>query len=134
MSWGLPGVQAPLSGLADALQKTKADYVAEVDLSVDALAQIDAAVTAAVALAAAVDDGTSPISVSLSGHANPGHRPTQGWANDCVTIYVNNVGEFQPEPAAAAQPEATAEPAPAAVPEAPAPETTSGTTQSEATA
>lgn len=27
--------------------------------------------------------------ISLSGHANPAHRPASGWANDCITISVS---------------------------------------------
>lgn len=26
--------------------------------------------------------------VSLSGHANPDHAPVSGWANDCVTVSI----------------------------------------------
>lgn len=36
--------------------------------------------------------GGSPdhrFNVSLSGHANPGHEPTEGWSNDAVTISIS---------------------------------------------
>jgi|SRR5882672_46683 len=33
------------------------------------------------------------ISVSLSGHANPGHEPKTNWANDCVNISVAQMSD-----------------------------------------
>lgn len=57
------------------------------------------AITAAVASAKAVVDsgivGTTKVNVSLSGHANPGHVPVKGWANDFVQIVVSSA-ESQP--------------------------------------
>lgn len=32
--------------------------------------------------------GDGPWIVSVSGHSNPGHKPTPGWSNDSVTINV----------------------------------------------
>ena len=29
--------------------------------------------------------------VNMSGHANPGHEPREGWANDCVTFSLSQV-------------------------------------------
>ena len=26
--------------------------------------------------------------VNISGHANPGHEPAAGWANDCITVSI----------------------------------------------
>lgn len=40
--------------------------------------------------------GEGKFTISISGHANPGHRPTVGYANDMVVITVVQVG--QPEP------------------------------------
>ena len=34
--------------------------------------------------------GDGNINVTLSGHANPGHKPRQGWANDLVTVSVSS--------------------------------------------
>lgn len=50
--------------------------------------QMQAATAAAADLAASV--GGSKINVSLSGHANPDHAPTSGYANDQVTVSVSN--------------------------------------------
>lgn len=29
--------------------------------------------------------------VSMSGHANPGHKPTNGYANDCVNLSISQI-------------------------------------------
>lgn len=29
--------------------------------------------------------------LSISGHSNPGHRPTEGWSGDCVTVSVQQL-------------------------------------------
>jgi len=29
--------------------------------------------------------------VNISGHANPGHVPAPGWANDCITISISQL-------------------------------------------
>lgn len=39
----------------------------------------------------AVGDG--PFTVSIAGHANPGHKPTAGYANDFLTCTVTQVGK-----------------------------------------
>lgn len=36
-----------------------------------------------------VGDGEKTFNVSLSGHANPGHLPAHGWANDMVSVSVS---------------------------------------------
>lgn len=36
----------------------------------------------------AFGDGSKEFSVQLSGHANPGHEPLEGWSNDCVSVHV----------------------------------------------
>lgn len=56
--------------------------------------QFAAAKEAAKALIAsgALGDGTDGrlFIVSLNGHANPGHQPTPGWANDMITVSVRS--------------------------------------------
>ena len=34
--------------------------------------------------------GEGLVNVSLSGHANPGHKPRRGWSNDTVTVNVTS--------------------------------------------
>lgn len=50
--------------------------------------QIQAALAAAEALSTAALQPTGYVTVTLAGHANPGHQPTQGWANDYVSVSV----------------------------------------------
>lgn len=63
--------------------------------------EVDAQIRAARAAAAAVIDsgtvgqdanvpqGRKDFAISISGHANPGHEPAQGWANDCINISIS---------------------------------------------
>jgi hypothetical protein len=53
--------------------------------------QYDAARSVACTLIAtgAIGAKAKVFSVSLSGHANPGHVPQEGWANDCITVSVS---------------------------------------------
>ena len=64
--------------------------------------QIAAARKAAEAIldSGAVGSKTHTFSVTLGGHANPGHEPVSGWANDTVSV---SVYQSAPE---AAKPEA----------------------------
>lgn len=65
------------------------------NLSTEAQAQADTAfdASAAIILTGAVGAKDKTYKVALSGHANPGHEPTAGWSNDCITIYISQVGE-----------------------------------------
>lgn len=79
-------------------------YVSKADFDADVAApgsstvvdaeQLAAARNAAVAIMAsgAVGGEGKDFVVSLSGHGNPGHEPTRGWANDCVTVNVSQKG------------------------------------------
>lgn len=82
---------AKLGGLAhDAYADFKARYsdVDEVSPAMDE--QFDAALAAASSGMARVV-GAGNINVTLSGHANPGHKPREGWANDYVSVHVSSV-------------------------------------------
>lgn len=104
MSWSLTSVTVPAGGnvravleAAAAEQKTAASaaaYGAE-DAAADAIAK---AIDAAVALAPAVQVPGAGLTVSLSGHANPGHAKTAGWSNDTITV---NMYQQDPAPAEA---------------------------------
>lgn len=105
MSWSL---SVPKTGVADfAATAAKAcdDYragLAENDYQLDPAA-VEAMTKAAEVAKAIVDSGivgTGTVTASLSGHANPGHQPTSGWANDFVTVSVYCADEYQ-APAAA---------------------------------
>jgi hypothetical protein len=45
---------------------------------------------ALVELVAAVGPEDGTLSVTVSGHANPGHAPTEGWANESITVAVSH--------------------------------------------
>lgn len=59
------------------------------------LEQYREAVSAAfgVLLSGVVGDGGKDYKVVLSGHANEGHEPADGWASDCVTINIFQLDE-----------------------------------------
>jgi hypothetical protein len=52
--------------------------------------QFAAAVAAAVAVVSGGVVGEGNVNLSLSGHANPGHKPRSGYANDAVTVAVTS--------------------------------------------
>ena len=100
MSWNvyLTDVDpAKLGGLAhDAYEEFKSRYTdaAEAVSAMDE--QFDAALAAASSgLCNIVGDGN--INVTLSGHANPGHRPRAGYANDLVTVSVSSAAPSAPK-------------------------------------
>jgi hypothetical protein len=43
----------------------------------------------------ALGDSDDTYAVNMSGHGNPGHRPTKGWANDCLNISITQLGEAE---------------------------------------
>jgi hypothetical protein len=53
--------------------------------------QFDAAVQAILMLleSGAVGDARKEFFVAMGGHANPGHEPRSGWANDLITISIS---------------------------------------------
>lgn len=58
---------------------------------------IEAAIEAATQLAEVVGEG--PITVTISGHANQGHRPIAGWSNDFVQLTVSSAARPEQDPA-----------------------------------
>jgi hypothetical protein len=55
----------------------------------EAYEQFTVAVTAAQTIIDSGAVGAGPYTVTLAGHANPGHANTDGWANDIVTVSVH---------------------------------------------
>ena len=51
--------------------------------------QFDAALTAAQGILASGAVGHTACSVTLSGHANPGHEKRPGWANDTIVVSIS---------------------------------------------
>lgn len=99
MSWNIALTDIDPGDIEDAAieayQRFKANYsdAAEVFPAMDE--QFDVAVEMArVALLGTADRkpvvGDGNVNVTLSGHANPGHKPRQGWANDYVSVHVSS--------------------------------------------
>lgn len=76
---------------ADAAQATYEAALAGNDVEQTAASKesATAAVAAAKAVIASGVVGAGHVSASISGHANPGHKPTKGWANDCINISIS---------------------------------------------
>jgi hypothetical protein len=96
MSWskGFPNKES--FGNKEQREEARASVISQ--SGADAGQQFDAACTAAdiVINSGSIGDSAKDFSISLSGHSNPNHEPTPGWANDCVTINI-----YQTAPAAA---------------------------------
>lgn len=89
MSYGTAGRIEPGDDVAEALQAFS-DKVRG-NLHEDAASQLDAAQRAAQSLIESGEVGEPPFQVTISGHANPGHGDTPGWANDHVTVSINRL-------------------------------------------
>lgn len=112
MSWGFAVAKTPVVGFADAAAQAYREYAAgladnDVQLDPAAVGAIDKAIAAAAVIVGSGVVGTGTVTASLSGHANPEHTPTPGWANDFVTISVYCADEYQ-QPAPETAPEPTA--------------------------
>jgi hypothetical protein len=78
----------------DAYEEFKARYSDDADAIAAMDEQFDAVLAAASSgLTHVVGDGN--VNVTLSGHANPGHQPRQGWANDLVTVSISSAARLQ---------------------------------------
>lgn len=84
MSWGTNTSGEVHKGSIDPAVPQLSDDVAE-----EQGAQFEAALDAARKLAAVVGRPDDPVTVTLHGHANPGHGPRTGWANETVTVVVS---------------------------------------------
>lgn len=61
------------------------------DVATEQHEQYQVAMEVAEQLAKVVGRPGDKVIVTLSGHANPGHAPRQGWANEVVTVSVSAV-------------------------------------------
>lgn len=100
MSWYLSGVTDTADKIEASLTAAAETYEAglagnDVQLDSAAMEAIAGAIKAAVAVVPVVAPDQE-VTVTLSGHANPGHMPTAGWANDTVTITVSNTAKLPP--------------------------------------
>lgn len=87
MSWSTSVPATPYAEFAAAVDAAVIVGVAPSPWIDEQLAAAKAAVKAIVA-SSAVGDSTCSYSATMSGHANAEHEPTEGWANDCLTVIV----------------------------------------------
>ena len=91
MSWNFGVTNTQIDELDAAL-----NAVAEVEINnimsgragAEAMLQMEAATYAAVEIAKSGGVGRGPVTVRLSGHANPGHAKPEGWAQDFIQVVV----------------------------------------------
>jgi hypothetical protein len=86
MSFSFNVPATPVAEFSEAATKAARDCVALSNPAEHTKESIDAAVAAACALAAAGVLGSATVTATISGHANPDHKPLAGWANDCITV------------------------------------------------
>lgn len=92
MSWGISIPETTQAEVAEHLRKAVDDYKAGLtdSLSTEAEGQIEAAAKAFADVVATGALGGGPVTGSLSGHANPGHKPKPGWAGDAISVSVRS--------------------------------------------
>ncbi len=65
----------------------------------EALDLVDASAVAAEAIVSMLGGNWATASISVSGHANPGHAARPGWANDFVAVTVSVASYADEDPA-----------------------------------
>ena len=83
MSFSFSVQATPLAELAQAI-----DDATPVGLSEATVESVAAAKAAVLGLVDSGVLGSGEVYVSVSGHANPEHKPTPGWANDFVSLTI----------------------------------------------
>ena len=93
MSWNFSVVASKESvdAALNAAAESQVDNIMRSDSGAEMLSQAEQATYAAVALIESGCLGDGTFTVNLSGHANPGHQPRDGWANDAVSISIAQV-------------------------------------------
>jgi hypothetical protein len=89
MSWSVSAEHVPYDQSSnDALLQLKDAALSQ---NAECSDQFDAAVAATVAIIASGSLGppSHTFRVRMSGHSNPGHGPRDGWANDAITISID---------------------------------------------
>lgn len=93
MSWSFAVPATPVADFETAAATAKTAYVQGLqgsDYALDQVGsgQVDAAIAAAAAVVASGVVGTGTVTASFTGHANPGHAPVAGYANEVVAISI----------------------------------------------
>lgn len=92
MSWSLSVPSGPVAEFDKAAVAAASSYVAAFPagaLAAETREQIEEAVKAATWLVSSGALGSDHVHATLTGHANPEHKPVPGWSNDSVTISVS---------------------------------------------
>ena len=90
MSWSL-SVNAQYADAVDAITNAAASPDTDKPEQVE---QVQAGKDAAIALIKSltvVNDAEQDVGVSISGHANPAHKPAAGYGNDCIYVSISQV-------------------------------------------
>lgn len=89
MSWSSSVSKVSRSELQAALEA--ALVLGNDDVPTERQEQVDAARAAALYIARSAAVGDGAFNVSINGHANPEHKPRDGWSNDYVNVTINQV-------------------------------------------
>jgi hypothetical protein len=89
-------VNAAKAEIREAVEKAVDDYMPTVEATEwqptdEVREHLAAAVNAVARLADAVGQVSDTLAVSINGHANPGHAPAEGWADELVSVAVHRV-------------------------------------------
>lgn len=93
MSWGIPQVTATGDSIVEALKVASEDYLDSGVFTDEVADQVSACISAAALIISSGAIGSGKVSVSMSGHANPDHEPTAGWANDVIALTISNADD-----------------------------------------
>ena len=94
MSWNVTLTDLDPSEVGAAAAKACRDFKANYSDDAEAILAMDEQMEAALNVVRFLMPrdvvGEGNVNVTLSGHANPGHKPRQGWANDYVAVHVSS--------------------------------------------
>lgn len=114
MSFSFTIPATPVADFPAAVDKAVAGFEqllaqSEHENKTESLESVQAAIAAAQNILDSGVVGSGTVSASISGHANPDHQPTAGWANDFVSITISCIEGSAPAPTEAAAEPATSE-------------------------
>ena len=92
MSWAVTGIRLNNGEVGELDEKRLLEFTEEDKYTDEVREQVASALEALLVLLSHNALGKPKENnyvVSISGHANPGHKPAPGWAKDCVTITVS---------------------------------------------
>lgn len=92
MSWTASGSEVTLgeNSMVNGLESFVFATDPNPDVKVEQERQLEEAKVAVAELIESGVIGEGPFYVHIYGHANPGHQPIKGWANDALTLTIGN--------------------------------------------